>query len=304
MVVYQYGVDYAFTTINPAQLYAAGKRFAMRYVGPGSASKHLTAAERDALWAAGLSIVLLVEGAVDDPQSGYDVGVAHARQARAAADVLGFPKVPMYFAVDRDENATNWPPAREYLRGADSVLGEGMVGVYGERDVMVWAARDTVAAWYFQAFAWSDYNQDGIVEWYPGNHVEQYRNGVALAGGTVDLCRAMQLNIGQYHPGDDMDDAYLLALHQINWLTAGLVEGKDPILVPAHTAPGGTKYAAQSFPNMLARQIAAISQGPSTGVTQAELDAALVAQDARARAELRDAIADAFEGGAAAERAG
>ena len=66
-----------------------------------------------------------------------------------------------------------------------------MLGVYAGLRGVQWAARDGVAAWFFQTFAWSG----GV--WYAANHVEQYDNDVSLAGGTVDLCRAVKVNFGQ-----------------------------------------------------------------------------------------------------------
>lgn len=187
------GVDYAFSNPSPTGLAAAGKRFAMRYVGPGTSPKHLTVPEADALKRAGLSLVTLVEGATGDPRGGYSVGVSHARSALAMLRARGFPtNRPMYFAIDFDASGVGWPAAREYLRGAGSVIGAELVGVYGEYDVMAWAARDRVAAWFFQTYAWSG------GRWYAGNHVEQYRNGVGLAGGTVDLCRSRQSDFGQW----------------------------------------------------------------------------------------------------------
>lgn len=190
------GVDYAFSNPSPAGLAAAGKRFAMRYVGPGTSPKHLTVAEADALKRAGLSLVTLVEGATGDPKGGFPVGVSHARSALAMLKARGFPTDrPMYFAIDYDVSATAWPAAREYLRGAGSVIGPGLVGIYGEYDAMVWAARDGVAAWFFQTYAWSG------GRWYSGNHVEQYHNGASVAGGIVDLCRSRKADFGQWGQG-------------------------------------------------------------------------------------------------------
>lgn len=205
------GVDYAFSNPSPGGLAAAGKRFAMRYVGPGTSPKHLTVAEANALKAAGLSLVTLVEGATGDPKGGFPVGVSHARSAVSMLKARGFPtNRPMYFAIDYDVSSASWPAAREYLRGAGSVIGAGLVGIYGEYNAMGWAARDGLAAWFFQTYAWSGGS------WYPGNHVEQYRNGATVAGGTVDLCRSRKADFGQWGQvqsgltGDD--DMYFFVL--------------------------------------------------------------------------------------------
>jgi hypothetical protein len=236
------GVDYAFTSVDERALAAAGKRFAMRYVGPGLAAKHLTAAERDRIWAAGLGVVLLAEGAADSALGGFNTGLAHGEAARAAAEALGAPSsAPIYFAVDFQVTATQWPLVAAYLRGCASRVGAARVGVYGSYSCMAWAARDKVAAWFFQTYAWSGGN------WWPGNHVEQYHNGVALAGGDVDLCRAKQTNYGQWRPADmeltdklpsgttDVGHALDLLLIRTNYLAnvAGISAKLDKILAAA-----------------------------------------------------------------------
>jgi len=187
-------VDYAFTTVNERALAAAGKVAAGRYVGPGSAAKHLTRDEVARLHAAGLSIWLNVEGAAGDAAAGWSLGISHAGQAENARIALGAPAVPLYFAVDFDVSPGQWPSVRQYLRGAATVVGFRRVGVYGGVNAVTWADRDACAAWFFQTYAWSG------GRWFPGNHLEQYHNGVALAGGTVDLGRAKQANYGQWAP--------------------------------------------------------------------------------------------------------
>jgi hypothetical protein len=75
-------------------------------------------------------------------------------------------------------------------------MGAARVGVYGSYDVMNWAKRDGVARWYWQTFAWSG------GRWAGHNHLEQYRNDVSLAGGTVDLCRSKTADFGQWGVDD------------------------------------------------------------------------------------------------------
>jgi Domain of unknown function (DUF1906) len=233
------GVDYAFSSPSPAGLAAAGKRFAMRYVGPGSASKHLTAAERDQIWAAGLSIVLLVEGATGDILAGYATGRAHAQSAESARLALGAPALPLYFAADRDMTAANMPAINAYLLGAASVIGASRVGIYGEYDVMRWTHDAGTAAWFFQTYAWSG------GAWYPGNHVQQYKNTVSLAGGTVDLCRALLPNFGQWPAATtitqeaDMTPGEHELLSALAWRMDALRAGVDKV-------QGGT-YAGEKM---------------------------------------------------------
>ncbi len=233
------GVDYAFSSPSPLGLAAAGKRFAMRYVGPGSDPKHLHASERDALWQAGLSIVLLAEGQSGDANKGYDMGVTHARSADTAAKALGAPAhIPIYFAVDFDVTSSQWPAVANYLRGCASVIGLARVGVYASVWGLKWASLGQTATWFFQAFAPAWSGGSNAAPW-PYAHVVQYHNNVTLAGGTVDLCRAQVDVIGQWtrdgvSTGDeDMDknqDAKLSAI----------VDFKDKMILDTDLSkPGG-----------------------------------------------------------------
>lgn len=207
------GVDYAFPPLpSPTGLAAAGKRFAMRYVGPGSDPKHLHATERDALWQAGLSLVLLGEGTAGDALGGFDMGVAHATSAAAGAKALGAPgNIPIYFAVDFDVTVAQFPSVAKYLTGCASIIGVSRVGMYASTWGLQWAKKLNLATYFFQAYApaWSaGSNKDP----WPQAHVVQYKNNVTLAGGIVDLCRAQVDVFGQWTRngvmvggGQDMD---------------------------------------------------------------------------------------------------
>lgn len=209
------GVDYAFPPRpSIAQLAAAKKQFACRYGGPGSIDKQLDPDEAQALSAAGISIVANAEGAAGGLAGGYSTGASWARSAEARFAACGMPKDrPIYFSVDFDVQSGQWAAVASALRGAADVLGGvHRVGVYGGRRAIQWARRDGVAAWFWQTYAWSG----GI--WEPGNHIEQYHNGVQLAGADVDLNRALVSDFGQWTTGaDDMNidqDAKLTALYQ------------------------------------------------------------------------------------------
>jgi Rv2525c-like, glycoside hydrolase-like domain/Putative peptidoglycan binding domain len=188
------GVDYSSTRPNPAQLYALGKRFVVRYGGPGGDWKHLTAAEAQSLTAAGLALVANAEGTADGMLGGFDTGFAWAHSADLAFQALGMPNDrPIYLSVDFDCGPDKqWAACAQALKGAAAAIGPARVGVYGSYDVMQWAKRDGVARWYWQAYAWSS------GQWAGHNHLEQYRNGVSLAGGTVDLCRSKVADYGQW----------------------------------------------------------------------------------------------------------
>jgi hypothetical protein len=218
------GVDYAYAPHpSAAGLAAAGKHFVCRYGGPGSPGKQLTATERDALFAAGLSIVANAEGAANGLLGGRPVGLAWAASARDHFGALGMPvDRPIYFSADFDCSAGQWPAVREGLRGAASVIGADRVGVYGSYDVMRWAAADKVAVKFWQSYAWSG------GRWFAGNDIEQYHNGVTVAGADVDLCRAMTADYGQW--GESMpliDDKDFQALA---FRVEALVAGRDTVI--------------------------------------------------------------------------
>jgi glycoside hydrolase-like protein len=193
------GVDYAFSRPNIAQLAAAGKRFACRYGGPGSLSKQLSPGEAQALAAAGIAIVANAEGAAEGLLGGWSTGVSWAQDAEAHFAACGMPASrPIYFSVDFDVQSGQWAAVASALRGAASVVGASRVGVYGGRRAIEWARRDGAAAWFWQTYAWSG----GV--WVPGNHIEQYQNGVSLAGATLDLDRALTDDFGQWGTGEGM----------------------------------------------------------------------------------------------------
>jgi hypothetical protein len=191
------GVDYAFPPRpDITALAAAGFKFACRYGGPGTRDKQLDAAEANSLAAAGISVVSNAEGAADGLGNGWAVGVSWAKTADYWFKSCGMPADrPIYLSADFDVTVEDWPAVAEALKGAASVIGVARVGVYGSYNVMRWAARDGVAKWYWQCFAWS------YGRWAPGNHIEQYRNGVTIGGADCDLNRALQDDYGQWMPG-------------------------------------------------------------------------------------------------------
>lgn len=190
------GVDYAGDRPDAARLFARGKRFAVRYGGPGGAWKHLTRREAATLTSAGLSIVANAEGGERGLAGGPRVGASWARKADAHFRACGMPAGrPIYLSVDFDVTAAQWPRVAAGLRGAADAIGLKRVGVYGGYDAVRWAKRDGVATWFWQTYAWSE------GRWFDGNHIEQYRNNVPLADGTVDLDRAKAGDFGQWTMG-------------------------------------------------------------------------------------------------------
>jgi hypothetical protein len=192
------GVDYSWSRPNLTDLTASGKVFVVRYGGPGSPGKLLSLDEARALGDAGLSIVANAEDqrVSSTLAGGLVIGMAWAASADLHFRKCGMPADrPIYLSVDFDVTAAQWPAVADALRGAASVIGAERVGVYGSYQAVTWARRDRVAAWFWQTYAWSG------GQWARGNHIEQYRNGVPLGGGDVDLNRALTVDYGQWTTG-------------------------------------------------------------------------------------------------------
>lgn len=191
------GVDYAFSRPSPAGLRDAGKRFAVRYGGPGTADKHLTAAEVRALHGAGLAIVANAEGTARGLAGGARIGAQWADLADAHFRALGLPNNrPIYLSADWDVQPGEWPAVRAALEAAGRLIGAGRVGLYGGRRAIEWGQRDRCAQWFWQTYAWSG----TPTHWVPGCHLQQYRNGVTVAGGDCDLNRALTVDYGGWTP--------------------------------------------------------------------------------------------------------
>lgn len=202
------GVDYAFSQPSASALKAAGKVFACRYGGPGSAGKHLTATELAGLKARGIAVVANAEGAAGG-FSGFAAGRAWAQQAKDHFGALGMPAGrPIYFSVDWNAGASDWAGIDAACKGAASVIGADQVGVYGGYNTIAHCVSARTARWFWQTYAWSG------GKWHPAAHIQQYRNGMTVGGAQCDLNRAMTKDYGQWGV-DDMPitdaDAELVA---------------------------------------------------------------------------------------------
>ena len=219
------GVDYTGGA-DIGALVSAGKVFACRYGGPGGDWKHLTPAEAQALSAAGIAVVANAEGSESGLLGGWSSGYSWAASAEEHFRRCGMPPGrPIYFSVDFDVQSGQWAAVASALSGAAQVLGGvHRVGVYGGRRAMEWARRDGVASWFWQTYAWSS----GV--WVPGNHLEQYRNSVILAGINLDLDRALATDFGQWTTtGDDMTPEQNRLLKNAETYSWKESAGEDPI---------------------------------------------------------------------------
>jgi hypothetical protein len=93
--------------------------------------------------------------------------------------------VPIIYALDQDFTTSQLAgPISEYVRGLHSVAGDD--AVYGGYRQLAYLIRHgSPVKQNFQTYAWSG------GKWLPVSEapVEQFHNGVKVAGGTVDDCR-------------------------------------------------------------------------------------------------------------------
>lgn len=196
------GIDYSFSRPSPQEVKAAGKEFVCRYISgdfrhDDDGQKDLSIQERDALFAAGLAIVLVWEtDGRTGPLAGGAAAPGDAAAAIAEARELGAPPgTGIYFAVDFGASAADAQAIRDYAIGVrDACRAAGYrAGIYGglatEQDV----ADVTDLLW--QTYAWSSGN------WNAGAALRQYANGATVAGASVDLNSAMAADFGQWTIG-------------------------------------------------------------------------------------------------------
>jgi hypothetical protein len=215
------GVDYSYDPPNPAGLVAAGKKFVVRYGALGNTAKYLTASEVSALRAAGLDIVANVE----ESKGGYrgtDAGVRWAIKGDEFFRAIGMPADrPIYFSIDWDASITDWLDIDAALRGSASVIGADRVGVYGGYDTITHCVETSIARWFWQTSSWSTWinpeTQKQEVRWHPACHLQQYNHNITLAGGTVDLTRAVAVNFGQW---GDLFVTQSVEYHDLAWISA------------------------------------------------------------------------------------
>lgn len=180
------GVDIAWDRPTIAAIKATGAHFVARYLSPDS-SKNLTAGEVKDYPANGLSIVVVWESTASRATQGEAAGTADARQAVEQRKALGLPAtLPIYFAVDED---TSWASVAAYFKGAEQVLGLGLVGVYGGIKVIEGAASAGIH-YLWQTVAWSG------GKW--SSHATIRQEGGTVLAGAADVDYAETTDFGQY----------------------------------------------------------------------------------------------------------
>jgi len=178
---------------------AAGVAFVCRYlsfVNSLTQAKLLTPSEAKVLSAAGISIVSNYEWYANRPLEGAASGVQDAQIAAAEHIACGGPPGrPIYFSVDIDVDGSQ---VTDYFKGVASVIGEARTGAYGSYRVLQYLFNVGAIAWGWQTYAWSG----GL--WELRAHIQQYQNGMVMAGANVDYDRSIKSDFGQWQTGGSM----------------------------------------------------------------------------------------------------
>lgn len=150
-------LDYSAGFPGAQAIKDAGYPGAMRYIGFPDRPKCATSEELRDFTAHDIGMGLVFEDDSGDWRGGRKAGATAGQLASLHAFDIGFPRGrPIYFAVDQDVVRTgDFETMLDYLRGANSVLGAELTGVYGEADVIDRARDAGVASCFWQTQAWS-----------------------------------------------------------------------------------------------------------------------------------------------------
>lgn len=295
--------DYAFPPhATPDALKAAGITGVCRYLSwltASAAPKVITAAEFQALKAAGIQIALNWEyGARDFADPNFDAPGA-AREAVRQARAVGYPdNAALYYSVDYDVPASDWATIANNFRRVNAIHGVARTGIYGPHDALTWAKRDGVASWFWQAGMSTSWSYGRNAQLWPGAHLRQ-RRSVTIAGSDCDLNDIVQPNYGQ-HGGTimadtDIPDTHRLASNADTWARA-VITGENPaqFLGSGAAAPNFSK-TENVLHDKLNQILAAVATPPAVTLSDADR-AAIVNAVIAAHPALTDADAPVIEG--------
>lgn len=203
-----YALDYSAGHPPAAQVKAAGYVGVIRYIGfdPALRPKCIGRAEYADMAAGGVGVALVYENTAGDMLAGRAAGRTAAARARQWAGRIGFPASrPIYYACDTDiVSAAQFAAVLDYLRGCVDVEGDpGLVGVYGEHDVMEQAAAAGVARWYWQTRAWSH----GVIS--GRAHLVQEIGTYTVGGVACDRNTIKAADWGQHNAAQQEEDMAL-----------------------------------------------------------------------------------------------
>ncbi len=194
-----FGLDYV-SGPPISDMKAASVTFVCRYIGYTdpqlSQIKILTPDEARTLIAADISPVSNWEWYANRALAGYTAGVWDAQEAQKRHIACGGPPDrPIYFSVDVDVTGNQ---VAAYFQSIASVIGLARTGAYGSYRVLKYLFDNNLIRWGWQTYAWSR------GQWEPRAHIQQYANGMTLAGHSVDYDRSIKPDFGQWRIGGTM----------------------------------------------------------------------------------------------------
>lgn len=256
-------VDLAYTTVDYDALAKAGVEVVLRYLSP-TPGKGLTAAERDRIWAAGLAILPLYETSATAALGGFQTGAQQALDAARIGASLGLPAgFEIWYAIDFDATAAQMAgPVTQFVRGLRSVAGaDGLYGGVAQLNFLHKAGLTDDTG--FQTYAWSD------GAWTTHAKIQQYANGVHLAGGVVDRCRVDD-TLPLWRPGMELTDK----------LPSGITVGSalDTLLSRSANLGPWTKIELDSIKSEVESILTAHSVDPATPEEISDASVATIAK--------------------------
>jgi hypothetical protein len=195
-------LDYSAGFPGARAIKAAGYAGAARYFGFPERRKCATAGELRDFDANGIGMAAVFEDSAAEWRGGRAAGSRDGIKARNHATAIGFPKTrPIYFAIDQDVvTSGEFAVMLEYLRGAGDALGSpGLVGVYGEADVIDRARDAGVARYFWQTIAWSRSRRTAA-------HLFQHVGTVYVGGVACDVNDVLADDWGQHNFASTLED--------------------------------------------------------------------------------------------------
>lgn len=283
------GCDFSYSKPDLPQLWAAGYRVILIYLS--DSSKGFTNAYAKQALDLGFKILPLYETSAGAALGGFATGAAHAKFATAKAAAQGVPpEIPIIYALDQDFTMTElMGPVRRYVEGLDSVAGEdSLYGGYNQLGYLIQAGV-AHSKQNFQTYAWS------AGKWLSTDvaPIEQFHNGVNVAGGQVDDCRVLD-SLTFWEKDMPLSAADIAAVAKAVWDIDYIPVTPTDVNNPTWVAKNALAYAinhtvsaesaakaaaakpnAPSAADIAAAVVAALPDGPDGTLTPEDVQAAV-----------------------------
>lgn len=229
------GIDTAarLTAAQARILRENGVSFVGRYLVPESMLKALTAKEAADIRAAGLALMLCWELGGEDLRGGAIKGAEHGARARQIAEAMGVPcGTIIYFAVDYNAPAGDYPLIEQYMLAAQTALGVKYVaGLYGHESIVEYLAQRGSVKKFWQCVAWSNmFSPYATVRQYAWQGDPRAKAVEAKIGVAVDL-DATETLAGMWMPGNAYEDGGDTIIEPQPWYAEAMAWAKDAGLI-------------------------------------------------------------------------